>query len=290
MDLISQLITAKKASSEIPLEATLKELIKYEKLSKSEKFKHITDNPILQKQLPTCWSAFDGNAQAYWILNEASTILQALLVRPLQIFTDLAEHYNKKTRKRMEIIGNITQHEFEYRDLTSLPVDYDYKNKNIFLTEKLDASSTILTVIDMHNEKTTYIYNGTVRGINDTEHKDQSAEPYKYEANGDYVVIATFSNQGNNDYNFAKTKNYDVSMPKTNQFLYTQRTESDIQHCESVAINPDDERLISLKRDDVNILAKMILKYSPPVMTYAQTKMKHMMINQKRGAENENID
>ena len=69
MDLIGQLIQNKKNIADVPqmLDDMLNEIIKYEKLSKSPKFQTITESPMLQKQMPTIWRAFNSDSQAYLV-------------------------------------------------------------------------------------------------------------------------------------------------------------------------------------------------------------------------------
>ena len=62
MDLIAQLIQNKKNANNVleTLSLLFDEIIKYEKLSKSPKFKKITESTFLQKHLPTICSCYNG--------------------------------------------------------------------------------------------------------------------------------------------------------------------------------------------------------------------------------------
>lgn len=273
MDLIGQLIQAKKKQTSFPLNAYLKELVKYDKLSRSDKFKHITESPVLQKQLPLCWSAFNGDAQSYFILNEASTIMQTVANHPLDIFTDLAQTYSARKCRQMEIIGNVMHHRFDYFRLSQLPSTFDF-NKAIYLTEKgNNENETRIAVIWTRTVKgigVTNVYSGSIdlSDASDDDNGQLVIEPYVKKQDDDFVRIQTYSVQGNNDYAFAETTHYNVSMPDSKTFRYQPKPISinnkSIQSpWKEVIMSPEDEVLLNIRKDDIDVMGALILKYLP---------------------------
>lgn len=269
MDLIGQLIQAKKTQTSFPLNDYLKELVKYDKLSRSDKFKHITESPILQKQLPLCWSAFNGDAQAYFVLNEASIIMQNVADHPLDIFTDLAETYSAHKRRQMEIIGNVMHHRFEYFMLSQLPSTFDF-NQGIYLTEKGDNENETRIAVIWTQKVVTHVYSGSIDLSDAPDDGDRQLviEPYVKKKDNDFVRIQTYSVQGNNDYAFAETTHYDVSMPDSKTFRYQPKPISinnkSIQApWKEVVMSPEDEVLLNIRKDDIDVMGTLILKYLP---------------------------
>lgn len=269
MDLIGQLIQAKKTQTSFPLNDYLKELVKYDKLSRSDKFKHITESPVLQKQLPLCWSAFNGDAQSYFILNEASTIMQTVANHPLDIFTDLAQTYSARKRRQMEIIGNVMHHRFDYFRLSQLPSTFDF-NKAIYLTEKGNNENETRIAVIWTRTVVTYVYSGSIdlSDASDDDNGQLVIEPYVKKQDDDFVRIQTYSVQGNNDYAFAETTHYNVSMPDSKTFRYQPKPISinnkSIQSpWKEVIMSPEDEVLLNIRKDDIDVMGALILKYLP---------------------------
>lgn len=291
MDLIGQLIQAKKKQTSFPLNEYLKELVKYDKLSRSDKFKHITESPVLQKQLPLCWSAFNGDAQSYFILNEASTIMQTVANHPLDIFTDLAQTYSARKCRQMEIIGNVMHHRFDYFRLSQLPSTFDF-NKAIYLTEKgNNENETRIAVIWTRTVKgvgVTHVYSGSIdlSDASDDDNGQLVIEPYVKKQDDDFVRIQTYSVQGNNDYAFAETTHYTVSMPDSKTFRYQPKPISinnkSIQSpWKEVIMSPEDEVLLNIRKDDIDVMGALILKYLPeyeaPSMAESMNALKKEM-------------
>ncbi len=259
MDLIAQLINAKKEDKDLQLDKYLTELIKYEKLSKSKKFTHITDSPILQKQLPLCWSAFNRDAHSFWILNEASIILQNTTVNRLQIFDDLDSYYSKKKQRQMKIIENTNHHQFSYVSLASLPKNFNYDNA-LYLTETTDIDNQIsLTIIQTLGNQTK-VYSGTIN-IKDEEQIENEKyviPPFTYSKDGDKITIKTYSVQGNNDYNFAELNDYFVSIPEYGNFCYLNK-KTNMQTV--IKLSESDIQTLNFYKNDLNKIAELIFKY-----------------------------
>lgn len=259
MDLIAQLINSKKEEKDLQLDKYLTELIKYEKLSKSKKFTHITDSPILQKKLPLCWSAFNQDAHSFWILNEASTILQNVTMERLQIFDDLDAHYSKKKQKQLEIIGNTNQHQFSYLSLVSLPRDFDYDNA-LYLTETTNIDNQVsLTIIQTLENRTT-VYSGyiDIKDEDKIENDKFVIPPFTRSKDNDKITIQTYSVQGNNDYNFAELNDYFVSIPEYGKFCYLNKK----TNMQTVAkLSESDIQTLNFYKNDLDKLAELIFKY-----------------------------
>lgn len=261
MDLIAQLINAKKEDKDLQLLEYLTELIKYEKLSKSKKFKHITDSPLLQKQLPLCWSAFNQDVHSYWILHEASTILQNTTTEQLQIFKDLDHYYEKKQKKQMEIIGNTNQHQFYYYNLESLSANFDHDNA-IYITNEGELDDEILLTIIQTNDNHTDVYTGSIVIKDEDAIENESAvvAAHKFTENNDTVIIQTYSVQGNNDYYFAETNNFLVSMPDRTHLEYQNK---ETQSINIILLPKNDIQTLSFYKEDLDKISEIILKNKP---------------------------
>lgn len=261
MDLIAQLINVKKSSSELPLMDVLTELVKYEKLSRSDKFKHITDTPILQKQLPICWSAFNNDAEAYWLLHEASIIMQAVSTTPLVIFDDLAQHYSKKRQKQLEIIGNTNKYLFVYRTIREYAQVQNHNESEMTISLSNQSENGTLISLIIKKNKNFYIYQGEITLDNDIDTSEKTLTPFTLEQNDDKLIIHAYSNQGNNDYDFGVTNNFFISMPTNAQLAYKNKNNpKDVQ---IIDLSDDDERTISFHSNDLKTIGKMIFKYMP---------------------------
>ena len=93
-------------------------------------------------------------------------------------------------------------------------------------------------------------------------------EPYVKKQDDDFVRIQTYSVQGNNDYAFAETTHYNVSMPDSKTFRYQPKPISinnkSIQSpWKEVIMSPEDEVLLNIRKDDIDVMGALILKYLP---------------------------
>lgn len=261
MDLIGQLIQNKKEDNPLPIKEILTELIQYEKLSRNDRFKHLADNPLLQKKLPYCWNAFQGDTRMHWLLNECSTLLQMVSTRPLDIFADLATHYTKKEQTQMDIVGNSRQYRFSYYSLTSLPYGFSY-DKALYLTNEGDEQNVSLAIIHVE-DKQINVYHGVV---NVDEEEDEvplmtQLDPFTYVREERLITIPTYSIQGNNDYTFAFTEYHTISMPDSMTICYTAIYEpytKTVVKCEK-----SDVQKLSLYKDKLDRVADILLKYEP---------------------------
>lgn len=269
MDLIQSLIQAKKSDQEYDWAGYFNELIKYEKLSKSPKFKHIVDSPILQKQLPLCWAAFNDDARAYWMLNEAATIVQSVTTNYLAIFTDLEQHYSDRKRRQMEIIGNVQKYYISYMGIDSIRDPFN--NEDVFyLTEEGENNAVSIAAV-YTTETHASVFSGTLtlRDDDDEETDDLAVVPaYESDKNNVVVKIDTYSVQGNNDYEFAlvttPTDRFKVSMPDGRTFRYNT-TANGKPVVIDVPISESDVSDINMNIVDVSVLAKYLRKYIPDI-------------------------
>lgn len=261
MDLIGELIQNKKVDEPIPIKEILTELIQYEKLSRKDQFKHLPDNPMLQKKLPYCWQAFEGSTRMHWLLNELSTIMQTLSERDLEIFNDLSKHYTKKEQKQINIIGNSVQYQFRYHTLVHLPQTFNYSSA-LYLTNERDDNEVHTAIIHMNN-KHIDIYIGVIEANKDDEDIETvgKLEPFTYTKNEQAVTIPTYSVQGNNDYPFAYTAYHHISMPDTATVCYiNKRRPSEKTY---VDLTRSDIQKLSFSGDKLDVLADILLTYEP---------------------------
>lgn len=224
MDLIAQLIKNKKQEYDVfeRLNMILDEIIKYEKLSKSPKFKNIKDTPLLQKQLPVIWSCFCNDTINISIFTQAISIVQAISAEPLQIFEDFNQHYTDKEKRNFNIIGNSNNIKYHYHQLAELPSTFDFDDSAIYLTNKIDDIE-YFTVIKQKNNYIN-IYQGTINIDYVVEDTKTVYSPYITKKESLELIIYTYSILGNNNYPFATIRDdsrlYDVSMPSNKSIKY----------------------------------------------------------------------
>lgn len=261
MDLIGELIKNKKENKPLPVKEILTELIQYEKLSRKDQFKHLTDNPLLQKKLPYCWKAFEGSTRLHWLLNELTTVMQTLSERELEIFSDLSKHYSKKEQKQINIIGNSLQYRVNYYTLDHLPFAFNYNNA-LYLTNEQQKNEVHTAIIHM-DEKTINIYIGVIetnKENNDDEEIGQ-LDPFTYTIEDQTITIPTYSVQGNNDYPFARTNYHIISMPDSSTVCYIDKRH--VKKPEYVTLQQSDVQKLAFNSSNLEIIAETLLKYEP---------------------------
>lgn len=279
MDLIGELIQNKQTDAPLPIKEVLTELIQYEKLSRKDQFKHLADNPMLQKKLPYCWQAFEGSSRMHWLLSELSTIMQTISERELEIFSDLAKHYSKRKQKQMNIIGNAIQYRFNYRTLRGLPHRFDYNNA-LYLTDERNDNE-IHTAILSINEKDINVYIGVLRATGDEEDDDilESLDPFTYTKDENTITIPTYSIQGNNDYPFAYTQYHHISMPDSSTICYTSKQDPSTQT--HVELGRSAIQKLAFNSGELSILADILLTYEPEPdeKTILRQKLQNKRVN-----------
>ena len=263
MDLIEELIQNKKNQSDLKIKELLTELIQYERLSRKDTFKHLANTPLLQKKMPYCWKAFQGDTRMYWLLSELSTIMQLVSSRPLDIFGDLSSYYTKKEQTQITIIGNANNHRFTYLPLRQLPYPFDY-GQALYLTNEKEDKEMALAIIHTQDNKTT-VYSGTVDLSETDEHNSskENIEPFAYEKDGVKITIPTYSVQGNNDYPFAFTDHYSISMPNNASIRYTEKHPPYTQTTVDLAKN--DIQTLAFHKNDLTRVAQCLLDYAPEI-------------------------
>lgn len=260
MDLIGELIKNKRADEPLPIKEMLTELINYEKLSRNDKFKHLSDNPLLQKKLPLCWKAFEGDTRMYWLLNELSTIMQTISERDLDIFADVSAHYTAKQHRQIAIVGNSMQYRFRYYTLDHLTANFDYDDA-IYLTDDRGENTVYTAIIQVVNSNIN-VYIGAIIS-NDSDNIDDdigSLEPFSHTVDERTITIPTYSVQGNNDYPFASTKYHTISMPTPSSIAYQPKF-SNKQII--VDLTKGDVQTLSFNSGRLTVLAEMLLRYEP---------------------------
>lgn len=253
MDLIATLINAKNADK-VSVGEYLSELIKYEKLARNDKFKHITESPLLQKQMSNCWEAFSGNTDAINIVINLATAMAATNGKPLAIVDDLKNHYSKRQLSQLEVIGRGSGKQFSFYDLSTLS-PYDLANDEIYVLSEREDNMEDISIIICNNSLVN-VYTGHVKVSNEDMPVRAGAQisPFK----NDDVTVFSYSNQGNNDYDFAKIGDLSVSMPDSSHIRY-----KDINGEETIKeIDAVDIINMNLHKNDLNILSNVIKKYA----------------------------
>lgn len=216
LDLIEQLLKAKENTDQIDLHRALNEIIVYQKLSKipafadPEKLKQNSRLPLLAK-------ALNGQPFEFWLMNTAIEIASNVdrsVVNLNQIF---ANEFTKRQSKQLAILGNVRQYAINYYSLQSFDLD-NQPDKLLILSNAVPNGKQVALIVQ--GDKFVNIYTGFL-GVSDLENKFISNHMIPYVKDG--VEIKIISNQGNNDFNFAKIGDWDVSMPNNHSFCYVNR-------------------------------------------------------------------
>lgn len=256
MDLISQIIQNKTSDKKYDLTDILKELIYYEKMSRLKKFQHITESTLLQEKMPICWNAFNNDNEALTLLVESKYIVSELTSKTFEIYKDLNEYYSKKELKHLLILGRIKHPHRSYQSLIDLASNDSYTdvlNNATIISEPFINDQIRIAVITGDT-----IFTGAIKNKIDKKENKLVKKSYKYSQDENIVEIYSFSNQGNNDYNFATLNEYHVSMPNTKLIRYTANKKEF-----NKVLNENDQRELSINNSDMKAIAKIIIKYRP---------------------------
>lgn len=253
MDLIATLINAK-TTDKVGVGEYLSELIKYEKLARNDKFKHITEAPLLQKQMKKCWKAFSGDTDAINMVINLSTAMAATNGKQLAIVDDLKNYYPKRQLSQLEVIGLGSGKQFSFNDLSSI-LPTDLANNEVYVLSEREGDMEDVSIL-ICKEHIIEVYTGHVNVSDETNPVQQGTkiEPF----NDGNVIIYSYSNQGNNDYDFAKIDNFAVSMPDSSHIRY--RDENGNETIKD--IEAGDITNMNLHKNDINVLADVIKKYA----------------------------
>lgn len=252
MDLISQLISIKQSNNDqINIFNTmLDECIKYEKLAKSPKFKHIGESALLQKQLPNIWKAFEGDAESVFLLSNVISVVQEFLTEPSQLFLDFSEQFSKKQKQQLYILGSTLKYTFIFLSLDEL-TGSEYENHVAILSNNNENFFSVVTVVD----KTIKVFTG----LYDYESSDDQLKPFVSVKNQCILKIHYYSLQGNNDFDFATLqadKTYSIAL-FDNVLVYT----SNDTVIEKRLSDADYKSL--LLHNAVETVSELIFKYLP---------------------------
>lgn len=257
MDLIATLINAKTADK-VSVGEYLSELIKYEKLARNDKFKHITEAPLLQKQMKNCWKAFSGDTEAISMVINLATAMAATNGKPLAIVDDLKNHFSKRRLAQLEIIGLGSGSQFSFNDLGDLS-PYDLAESEIYVLTEREGNMEDISLI-VCKESLINVYTGHVDVSDGAMPVSVSAQISAYK--NDDVTIFSYSNQGNNDYDFANIGGLAVSMPDGSHIRYKEDDGKETIK----EIDAGDIANMNLHKNDLDILSDVIRKYAKELL------------------------
>lgn len=259
MDIIEALISTKKQNNHLydDLKTLLTDLIKYQKLSRLKMYKSLyidgkqNEGLIKLTNVLTRALAFDP----YWLylLTTALDIISYLDSQfSLNVRQQIIEQIGSQRKlKQLAIIGANSCTVF-YTDLSTFP---DVNNQStLVLTNIINEQSTLVSLIVFTNEKHICVYHGTIDSdIQETQQKSTFYAPFEYQG----VSILTYSNQGNNDYDFAMYKGYKISMPNGHSLQYKNQS---IKY--NVELTNEEQQQIHMSQS-LNTIAQVIINHFP---------------------------
>ena len=259
MDLIAQLIHNKKNAKGVPttLRTIIKEIIKYEKLARSPKFKSIIESPVLQKQLPEIWNAFNRDTQSMYTLETAMSIIAPLMTEPLHLFEEYKAFYKPREKKQLTIVGNTNAYRFIFEDTRTLAYDdisdIVENHELLCITETIGNIYHVIMVL--FGDKVGKIYHYDSREADVAEAlKDEPAkkqfipQSYKVKIDDIAVEIKNYSYQGNNEHYFANL------VPNEHTFVDVSIVDNTIHYRVTRSNDRLEHMSIEMKGDEINQL------------------------------------
>lgn len=241
MDLIAELINSKKQKNQFDLKPALEELITYQKLSKIpqlveiNKLKNSTRMPIIAK-------ALNGDPYSFWLINTAINIAGEIDRTIISLQTRFKNSFSKRKYEQLLIIGNTRKIYTQYKSLSTFSLTNNHNNLLVLSQKNDNINATIICIIDVI-ESNVYIYTGKIN--NEDLNKEVPNNVIK-PLTVDGVTIKILSNQGNNDFEFAHTQDYAISMPKQKTLNYRNLTTDKIT---TVYLSDDDLQTLMMKPD-----------------------------------------
>ena len=176
MDMIAEILKRKqRVGDDIPTTVynIVKEIVQYEKLSKTEKFKDL-NHPLVARKCPTLVKAQDASTIEFYLLSELLPVFIQLTGRNI----GMLELY-EMTRQERILNKSYDVHIF-VQEITSL-----FKRPDEFIAvEEVVDGVTKLMVVTV-SDKSVMIYEGSIVVLGD-----------------DRLTLNSYSTLGNNDYHF----------------------------------------------------------------------------------------
>jgi len=166
----------------------VREIVQYDKLSKTEKFKDL-DHPLVVRKCPTLVSAKNGQPLESYLLSELLPVFIQLTSRNI----GMLELY--EMTKQEQILNKSYDIHIFINEITSL---FTRPDEFIAVEEVVDGVKKLLVVTV--SDKTVMIYEGPVE-FDDTV-IDTVCEPVVVTSGSDKLVLNSYSTLGNNDYHF----------------------------------------------------------------------------------------
>ena len=191
MDMIAEILKRKqRVGDDIPTTVynIVKEIVQYDKLSKTEKFKDL-NHPLVTRKCPTLVKAQDQSTIEFYLLSELLPVFIQLTGRDI----GMLELY-EMTRQERILNKSYDVHIF-VQEITSL-----FKRPDEFIAvEEVVDGITKLMVITV-SDKSVMIYEGSIE-FDDTI-IDTVCKPITAVLGDDRLTLNSYSTLGNNDYHF----------------------------------------------------------------------------------------
>ena len=196
MDMIAEILKRKqKVDYDIPTTVynIVKEIVQYDKLSKTEKFKDL-NHPLVARKCPTLVKAQDASTIEFYLLSELLPVFIQLTGRNI----GMLELYEMTKQER--ILNKSYDIHIFVQEITSL---FTRPDEFVAVEEIVDGIKKLMVVTV--SDKTVMIYEGSVE-FGDTI-VDTVCKPIAVVLGDDRLTLNSYSTLGNNDYHFGYINN-----------------------------------------------------------------------------------
>ncbi len=196
MDMIAEILKRKQqVDYDVPtiIYNLIKEIVQYDKLAKTEKFKDL-NHPLVARKCPTLISAQNNNSLESYLLSELLPIFIQLTGRNI----GMLELY-EMTRQEKILNKSYDIHIFVH-EITSL---FNRPDEFIAVQEVIDGITKLMVVTV--SDKTVIIYEGSIEF--DDKVVETVCKPIITTLGEDRLIINSYSTLGNNDYYFGYINN-----------------------------------------------------------------------------------
>ena len=191
MDMIAEILKRKqRVGNDIPTTVynIVKEIVQYDKLSKTEKFKDL-NHPLVARKCPTLVKAQDASTIEFYLLSELLPVFIQLTGRNI----GMLELY-EMTRQEHILNKSYDVHIF-IQEITSL---FTRPNEFVAVEEVVDGITKLMVVTV--SDKSVMIYEGSIEFDNTIT--DTVCKPIIVVLGDDRLTLNSYSTLGNNDYHF----------------------------------------------------------------------------------------